>query len=468
VDGAPDPLVGLTVGGRYLIQAPLGQGGVARVYRALQEPMGREVAIKVVRPDLEGPQRAAFETRFLREAALAGRLQHSALVRIYDYGRDEDDGACYIAMELLRGPSLKRRMSGPMDPDLTARVGSELARGLYHAHSRGVVHRDVKPSNVLMVRDDQGQEHPKLIDFGLVLAEDDEDSVTGAGTFLGTPHYVAPEQAQAEDDLDGRADQYSLGVVLYRMLTGVLPFSAEHPMAIALMHVREPYPPMQSRAPKVEVDAVLESVVRRCMAKKPEDRWPDCAALAEALEDWREGLEPLLTDEERPPSPPPPPRSSGPMVALGVALGLASVGAAAGLWVSQGQPSPPPPPHPARVEAELAAPPPPQAQAEVAVRVETVQLPPAPKPRPKATPAPASAPSQAYDGVLMSPAEAAAALSWINGASEAELRAGGMYGRAVNIVLDKRPFASMQAFAATPYVGEKTVRVALTASGAQP
>ena len=488
-----DPLVGVLVAERYEVVAPIGQGGAARVYRALQQPLGREVALKVIRPDLQGAQRDEFQSRFLREAAGAGRLAHPAIVRVYDFG-ETAEGDCYIVMELLRGRPLRRIIGKPLDPREVARIGAVLGRGLRHAHARGIVHRDVKPGNILLVPDDEGVEQPKLLDFGLVKA-DDEATFTGVGTFMGTPHYIAPEQARSDGEVDGRADQYSLGVILYRMLTGVLPFVADHPMGIALAHIKDPYPPMSQRAPQVDVDPELEDIIRRTLQKDPEDRFPDGRELAKALELWL-GAGPVLKEDSTIsivdlPEPEPEPRSTTPFIAGGVGLMLVVI-AGIGLWASGAGDSVEDVPDP-RLEVpeltELPEPepllepatrsvfsPPPQdepveegevvEEVEVVERVEVV----AEKPPPKeavvvAEPAPVpTGPPSLYDGVSMTPAEAARTLAWVNDSDEATLRASGVYGRGVNIILDGRPFATIEAFVATPYIGEKTVRAAYDAA----
>ncbi|MCA9494941.1 MAG: serine/threonine protein kinase, partial [Myxococcales bacterium] len=195
-------------------------------------------------------------------------------------------GIHYVVMELLEGRTLASALRRPMDPEEAARIGIGVARGLRHAHEQGLIHRDVKPHNVMLVRDDDGREQPKLMDFGLVKSvRSDEDSMTMVGQFMGTPAFMAPEQARGRE-IDARADLYSLGVMLFRMLTGVLPYEADHPLAMAMAHQSEPIPRMADAAPDVRVPPELEAVVRKAMAKKPDDRWPDAATLADALDFW--------------------------------------------------------------------------------------------------------------------------------------------------------------------------------------
>ena len=458
-----DPLLGQRVG-RYRVIAQLGQGGVARVYRAIQEPLGREVALKVVRPDLDEHARSELEERFLREAALAGRLSHANVVTVYDFGRS-DEGLCYIAMELLRGTPLRAWMTAEgMSQQEVARIGASLARGLRHAHQRGLVHRDVKPGNIFLVRDDEARWQPQLLDFGLV-KDPGEESITSVGTFLGTPHYIAPEQAQGAA-VDAKADVYSLGIVLYRMICGRLPFEADNPMAIALKHLREEPPSFAERAPDVVVDASLERIVFDCLEKNPEERI-DANTLAQRLDAWREGtistLQPMVLEPQTTP-----PQRSAPSRALLGLFGAAVVGlVAGGVWLGthSSEPTSPEPtsPEPAVVVVDAApattpeseAPPeveaPPEAEAppapvptpmpapdaEPTPVVVAAPPPAASKPTPKPEPEPAEEKSIVVDDVRMTPTEAATLLAFINTADESELRESGVYVRGVNIILEK-------------------------------
>ncbi len=459
----PDPLIGRTLLGRYEIIGTLGLGGSSRVYRAIQQPMGREVALKVVRSDLDEDFREEFEVRFLREAALAGRLSHPGLVTIHDFGRS-DDGHCFLVMELLRGRSLKKLIKkAPMPPELALRLTAELARGLRHAHSAGLVHRDVKPGNVFLVRDDEGVERAKLLDFGLV-KEGGESSISGVGTFMGTPHYISPEQAKGLESVDGRADLYSLGVVLFRMLTGLLPFSAATPMAIAIKHIRDPAPTMQERAPRVSVDPALERLVGRCLEKDPELRFADAAELADACEAW-------LAQQAK--NAPPIPAKGSPKVERGnavvtptllVVAGILALGiltsAAARLGQSRRPLAPIAPPAPG---SWLLPPAPDEPMAELVGRVDGVARA-APRAQPE-LPEASPAKDVNVDGVFMRADQARGVLHWVNTASEDELRSAGIYGRGVNALVEGRPFASIEALGASPGVGEKTLRAALSGSG---
>ncbi|MBK9371288.1 MAG: serine/threonine protein kinase [Deltaproteobacteria bacterium] len=495
-----DPLIGCTLAGRYQVQALIGVGGVARVYRAIQLPMGRLVALKAVRPELEPDQQDRFEARFLREAAMAGRLSHPNIVTVYDYGRTED-GWCFIAMELIQGVPLKRLMDqGPMNPARAMRLMLDVTLGLRHAHKRGMVHRDVKPGNITIVRDDEDQERARLLDFGLVKADEDT-TITRSGAFMGTPHYIAPEQARG-GDVDARADLYALGCVLYRLLTGVLPYTADNPMTIALAHLRSPYPPMGERAPGVAVPPEVEAVVRRLMEKEPADRYASAGELARVFQSLlglgvvgeetevstlgQAAIEPSVTQSSNAPLVPaaavePDERRPNKRLGLWVGVGALFLAVGVGLGVvmlqrAERQPEPPAepvvvaPPAPVEAPAEPAP-----IIAEPVVEAPVVEAPvveapaveaPAQAPRrradPKADPPPKAQakPSGAtifVDDVSLSADAAARAVNAANTSSEADLRAMGLRGQQVTAVLSGRPYADIYALAATPYVGGKTL-----------
>jgi serine/threonine-protein kinase PpkA len=252
----------------YQIVRPLGRGGMSTVYLALQESVQREVALKIMAGSLLGDEE--FGERFLREARIAASLRHPNVLHIYDVGQHGEHH--YIAMEHLPGgPVLSRR--GPRrDYAFAVRVVREIALALDYAHRRGVVHRDIKPDNILLREDGSAV----LTDFGIARASDSM-RMTRTGAIIGTPHYMSPEQARGQT-LDGRADLYSLGVVFHELLTGQVPYRAEDSVAVGIMHITAPLP----RLP--EVLSVLQPMFDRLLAKEPDHRYASGAALAEALQ----------------------------------------------------------------------------------------------------------------------------------------------------------------------------------------
>jgi serine/threonine protein kinase len=253
----------------YKILRQLGRGGMATVYLAMQESVQREVALKVMSPALlVDPD---FGERFLREARIAAKLHHRHVVGVHDVGREGDHH--YIAMEYLGGGALLGKDGEPRPVPFALRVIREIAMALNYAHAKGFVHRDVKPDNILM-RDDGSS---ALTDFGIARASDSSTHMTRTGTVIGTPHYMSPEQARGRA-LDGRADLYSLGIVLYELLTGRVPFHADDSLAVGIMHITQPVPilPEQMQA--------LQPLLNKMLAKQPDDRFQSGAALADAIE----------------------------------------------------------------------------------------------------------------------------------------------------------------------------------------
>lgn len=259
---------------KYEIQAEIGRGGMGVVYRGYDTMLKRAVAIKVLPPTFSFDQE--FVARFEREAVLAANLHHPNIVTIHDVG--EQDGFHYIVMEFLEGETLDQwlRRNGAMSPQQALAVLQQLASALDYAHNRGVVHRDVKPSNAMLTPDGQ----VKLMDFGLVRAGEGSN-LTRSGVVLGTPEYMAPEQALGEA-MDGRADIYALGVVLYRMLTGQVPFTRSTPYAVTYAHIHEPPPPLRTLRP--DLSAATEAVMLKALAKNPDDRYQRASQLAQDFE----------------------------------------------------------------------------------------------------------------------------------------------------------------------------------------
>lgn len=278
--------------GRYRVDDLIGRGGMASVYRGYDQTLGRTVAIKVLKADLAGD--AAFRTRFRLEAQAASRMAHPTIVRVFDAGEDVETSADgqerpvpYIVMELVHGRLLKDVIAaGPVPTDDALRYVDGILEALEYSHRAGVVHRDIKPGNVMIT--DSGR--VKVMDFGIARAVSDSSSTVAETTaIVGTAAYFSPEQAKGES-VDARADLYSTGVVLYELLTGRTPFRGETPVAVAYQHVSEaPVPPSEI----VEtVPRALDAIVLRALAKDPFQRPQDAASFREALDETIDGKGP--------------------------------------------------------------------------------------------------------------------------------------------------------------------------------
>jgi eukaryotic-like serine/threonine-protein kinase len=268
---------------RYEIQRGIARGGMAEVYLARDQLLDRQVAVKVLFP--EYARDPSFVERFRREAQSAANLNHPNIVAIYDWGQER--GTYFIVMEYVRGRSLREvvRALGPFTPRRTAQIGAEIAGALEFAHRNGVVHRDVKPGNVLLTESND----VKVTDFGIARA-DTGDALTQTGAVMGTAAYFSPEQAQGLS-VDGRSDVYSLGVVLYEMVTGVPPFRGESPVAVAYKHVRENPDPPSVHAPDIPPD--LEHIILTAMSKDPDSRYQTADELRTDLLRFLRGEPPL-------------------------------------------------------------------------------------------------------------------------------------------------------------------------------
>jgi len=270
----PDPLVGRVINDRFRIEALIARGGMGKVYKAEQAPLGREVALKVLNPNYHGDNDPEFHKRFFLEASICSKLTHPNTVTIFDYGRTDDD-IYYIAMEYLEGMTLHRalREGGPLEPERAMHITRQICRSLREAHALGVIHRDLKPANIYLVSHGDEVDFVKVLDFGLVkdLGDKGED-LTQTGLFMGSPKYMAPEQIRGER-VDVRCDIYALGVILYEMLTGKVPFDRANSVNILMAHVHEAPPPMQEANPDVQIPPMLQNAVMKSMAKKPDERF---------------------------------------------------------------------------------------------------------------------------------------------------------------------------------------------------
>jgi serine/threonine-protein kinase len=378
--------------GPYRIVAPLGRGGMASVYRALDPALDRHVALKVLPAEfLHDP---AFADRFRQEARVAAKLEHPHIVPIHAYGIE--GGRPWMAMRLVTGGSLAERVRrSPLSPAETASVLRDVTAALDYAHDRGIVHRDVKPANVLL--DEAGRAY--LADFGIARMLEGSSVATATGLIQGTPSYMAPEQAMGAK-VDRLADVYALGIVAFECLTGRVPYTGTTPVAILMKHVQEPVP----EPTEAEVAPVVTAVLRRCLAKTPADRWPTAGAFSAALEAAaasatpRAGLDSLAT-LELPPTPPsgtpslltpvPGPASASPrrrrLLWAGVGGAALALGVLAlvGAWLLSGLlgPSPPTRPSPVPAATPQAPPPTPSSTPRPPARAERT-------PEPHATPTP--------------------------------------------------------------------------------
>ncbi|MDB4975044.1 MAG: serine/threonine protein kinase [Myxococcaceae bacterium] len=280
-DDAVDGLIGRVIGDAYVIQDLLGVGGMGRVYRAEQRALGRVVAVKVVHNHLLGDKETV--SRFYTEARAASSLNHPNSVSVFDFGRT-GDGMLYLVMEYLRGKDLAQVMHAEAPLPITRIVDIALGvlGALGEAHARGVVHRDLKPENVIVERLRSGGDLVKVVDFGLAQIRGVEPSEAARGLVAGTPDYMAPEQARAMD-VDGRGDLYSLGIVLFELLAGRLPFLSDSPAKMMLSHVVDPVPNPQELAPYRGIPDALVQVVLKALEKEPADRFRDADEMALAL-----------------------------------------------------------------------------------------------------------------------------------------------------------------------------------------
>ena len=283
-----------TYGGRYEVIERAGSGGMAEVYRARDDLLDREVAVKVLNERFSRDR--SFVERFRREAQSAANLNHPNIVSLYDYGAD--DGTYFIVMEFIEGRPLDDviRTEGALMPERAAEIGSDVAQALQRAHAAGLVHRDIKPSNIMIT----GSGQTKVTDFGIAraMAAEREQTMTQTGMVIGTAAYLSPEQAQG-NPVDVRSDVYSLGCVLYEMLTGAPPFTGDSPLSIAYKHVREePTPPSRVNP---DVPTALDAIVMKALAKNPDNRYDTATDLKQDLDRFRSGqpveATPLLADD---------------------------------------------------------------------------------------------------------------------------------------------------------------------------
>jgi serine/threonine protein kinase/tetratricopeptide (TPR) repeat protein len=280
-----DPMIGRTLRGGYVILELVGVGGMGRVYRAEQTNLGRTVAVKIIHPHLVGEENAA--ARFITEARAASRLNHPNSVAVFDFGETED-GQRYLVMEFLRGKDLARVQyeEGPLSFRRIVSVLRQVLAALSEAHHLEIIHRDLKPENIILEPVRTGGDFVKVVDFGLAKMRESAatPSITSPGIVCGTPEYMSPEQGRG-DPLDARSDLYAVGVIFYQLLTGRLPFEAESPTQVVLMHITETPQDPRTAAPERQIPSLLADVCLMALAKDPKHRFNDADEFAEALAD---------------------------------------------------------------------------------------------------------------------------------------------------------------------------------------
>jgi len=280
-----DPLIGRVLDGRYRILSVLGSGGFSTVYRAEHLRLGRAVAVKVLQQDSE--LTIGMLPRFEREAHTLAALSHPNIVSVVDYGIAE--GLPYLAMELVEGVSLRAIMDqGPLAPERALEITRQILRGLQYAHGHGVMHRDLKPTNIFVTPLPEGTEQVKILDFGFAKffagARADEPQLTAVGMAFGTPAYVAPEQVTEGISVDGRADLYAMGVLLFEMLAGRRPFLGDNQVQVIRAHLLAPIPSLAKARPDLAMGPALDSILQLALAKSPRERFSDAGAMLGALD----------------------------------------------------------------------------------------------------------------------------------------------------------------------------------------
>lgn len=279
-----DSLIGSVLAGKYRIDERLNAGGMGTVYRGTHVLMEKTVAIKVLRPSLAADEKIV--ARFSREARAASRISHPNALSVTDFGEDEN-GIVFLVMEYLSGRTLKKVIQdeGPLPLSRVVDITRQIADALHAAHEQGVVHRDLKSDNIMLL-DTMTGDHAKVLDFGIAKINEkegsrDSGSLTAPNLVIGTPQYMSPEQCSQDSEIDARSDIYSLGVILYEMLVGHVPFTAESPTMVMMKHLQEPVPSVLEE--RSDLPASVGRVIARAMAKLPANRYQNVAELVEDL-----------------------------------------------------------------------------------------------------------------------------------------------------------------------------------------
>ncbi len=297
----PPPAHERVLGGRYALKRKLGEGGFGIVFEAEDVRLGKRVAIKMLAPRFAN-QPAALE-RFRREAIAAGRIGHEGIVDVTDLDQDPD-GTYFVAMEFLSGTDLADAIDreGPFSPVRALGIGVQAGRAIAAAHAMGILHRDLKPGNIFLTRTDFRHDNVKIIDFGmskLTTHTTESASLTTPGQIIGTPYYMAPEQA-IEEEVDGRTDVYALGGILYEMLTGTPPFTGSAYLEIVYKHLKTAPEPPSRACPEQGIPAAVDALVMRALEKRKERRYGDMAEFADAMLDLLWSIDHLAASNLRP------------------------------------------------------------------------------------------------------------------------------------------------------------------------
>ncbi len=287
-----DPLIGMVVDSRYRIVDLIGRGGMGAVYRVEHVKMGKIMAMKILHGELS--QDTDLVRRFKQEAETVSRLTHINTVSVFDFGSHQ--GMMYLVMEYIEGQDLSQilRVKGPMSFPRVARIIIQVCSALHEAHDKGIVHRDLKPENIIVSQHDEQDDFVKVLDFGLAKLRDlkGNTKITVQGSLVGTPYYMAPEHIRGEG-VDQRSDVYALGAVMFKLLTGETPFTADTPMGVITKHLTETLEPPSKRYPRLKIPKSADGLVLQAMSKKPDDRFQSAdkmrTALADALEDVSPG-----------------------------------------------------------------------------------------------------------------------------------------------------------------------------------
>ncbi|HVJ15341.1 MAG TPA: serine/threonine-protein kinase [Polyangiaceae bacterium] len=290
-----DPLIGTLAAGRYRVIKPLGEGGMGQVYLAEHEAIEKPIALKVLHA--EYAHKGDIVARFQQEAISASRIKHPNVLDVFDFGQ-LDNGCFYLAMEFLEGNDLAREIEKAkvLDPYRGLRIALQICRALAAAHGKGVVHRDMKPENVFLQRTGDGEEIVKIVDFGIAQLRSNEEAaaastkrrLTRTGMIFGTPEYMSPEQA-AGKKTDLRSDVYAVGIILYEMFTGAVPFTGDSFLGVLTKHVSDPPPPMHIVFSQLAIGPELQAVIMRALEKNPDHRFQSMNELAQAITATPEG-----------------------------------------------------------------------------------------------------------------------------------------------------------------------------------